>query len=266
MKKTAHIRPAAIIRVLLYAALILFAVLFIAPVAITAGMSLIGEDGTATLRNFDDLLFNTFVFYPMFWNSVLYAAVITLVQFLVIIPCAFGLSQTKIKGRGIIFVFYIIMMMMPLQVTILPNYIGLRDIGLLNTRLGIILPAIFSPFGVVVMRQYMKGMATSTIEAMRLETNSIIKVIIHTVIPQIRVCIFAVGLFVFADCWNMLEQPLLFLDDKTRQTLTIFLSGAEQYEGSVLFPAAVIFMIPVLLVYSFFSSSLEKGLTMGDLS
>ena len=244
--------------------LIFASAVFFLPVAVTAVMSLI-SGGALTPRNYDDLLFNCFVFYPMFWNSVLYAAVITAVQFLVIIPCAFGFAQAKFRGKAALFIFYIILMMMPLQVTILPNYIGLRDLGLLDTRLGIILPAVFSPFGVVVMRQYMKGTDNSTVEAMRLETNSLIKVIIHTVLPQIKTCVFAVGLFVFADCWNMLEQPLLFLKTESLQTLTVFLSDTERYEGSVLFPAAVIFMIPALLLYGFFSGSLEKGLTLGDL-
>lgn len=241
------------------------ALLFLAPVVVTLIMALL-SGSELTLENYSDLLFNCFAFYPMFWNSVLYAGVITLLQFVIIIPCAFGFSQAKFKGKGALFVFYIILMMMPLQVTILPNYIGLRDLGLVNTRLGIILPAVFSPFGVVVMRQYMNGMTQSTIEAMRLETKSVIRIMIHAVIPQIRVCILAVGLFVFADCWNMLEQPMLFLKDETLQTLPVFLSNADSYAGSVMFPAAVIYMIPALLLYGFFSGSLEKGLTFGDRS
>ena len=87
-----------------------------------------------------------------------------------------------------------------------------------------------------------------------------------SVVPQLRVCIFAVALFVFADCWNMLEQPMLFLKDTTLQTVPVVISNAAEYAGSVMFPAAVIFMVPVLLIYLFFSENLEKGLTFGDLS
>lgn len=247
---------------------IIFALLsavFVLPVFATVFLSFYSE-GTLTLQEYKDLLFDCFVFYPMFWNSVLYAAAITLVQLVVIIPCAFGFSQAKFKGKGVLFVFYIVLMMMPLQVTILPNYIGLRDMGLINTPWGIILPMIFSPFGVVVMHQYMKNTDTSVIEATRLETSSIFRVIITSVIPQLKVCIFAVVLFVFADCWNMVEQPMLFLTDDSLKTLSVFISNAQSYTGAVLFPAAVIFLIPVLLLYLFFSDSLEKGLTLGELS
>ena len=245
---------------------IVLVVLFIFPIFMTVIISFLSETNSFTLQNYADLLFNCFIFYPMFWNSILYAAVITAVQLLVIVPCAFGFTQAKFKFKNALFVFYIILMMMPLQVTILPNYIGLRDIGLVNTHLGIILPAIFSPFGVVVMRQYMLGADNSTIEAARLETNSIIKTIMYAVVPQVKICIFAVVLFVFTDCWNMLEQQLLFLNDDNLRTLPVFIGSAGKYAGNVLFPAAVIFIIPILLLYNFFSNSLEKGLTFGDLS
>lgn len=245
--------------------IILAAIVFIAPVAATVLMSFV-SGGELSLQGYADLLFDCFIFYPMFWNSVLYAAVITIVQLAVIIPCAFGFAQAKFRGKGALFVFYIILMMMPLQVTILPNYIGLRDMGLINNGLGIILPMIFSPFGVVVMHQYMKSIDASVIEATRLETSSVVRIILTSVIPQIRICIFAVVLFVFADCWNMVEQPMLFLKDESLKTVSVFIANSGNYVGDVMFPAAVVFMIPVLLLYLFFNENLEKGLTFGDLS
>lgn len=238
----------------------LLAVVFVLPVIATILLSF--SNG---FQGYINLFFDCFVFYPMFWNSVIYAAVITIVQLLVIIPCAFGFSQAKFRGKNVLFTFYIVLMMMPLQVTILPNYIGLRDMGLIDTPLGIILPMIFSPFGVVVMHQYMKNIDNSVIEAARLETSSVIRVMLTSVIPQMRVCIFAVVLFTFADCWNMVEQPMLFLKDDSLKTLSVFITNAQNYEGDVLFPAAVIFIIPVLLLYLFFNENLEKGLTLGEI-
>lgn len=246
-------------------AVFLLAVVFAAPVIATIVLSFSAE-GAPSLQPYADLLFDCFVFYPMFWNSVIYAVVITIVQLVVITPCAFGFSQAQFKGKGALFVFYIVLMMMPLQVTILPNYIGLRDMGLIDTPFAIILPAIFSPFGVVVMHQYMKSIESSVIEAMRLETNSVIRIMLTAVVPQLRVCIFAVVLFVFADCWNMVEQPMLFLKTDSLKTLSVFITNAQNYEGNVLFPAAVMFLVPVLLLYLFFNENLEKGLTLGELS
>ena len=245
--------------------LALIGAVFLLPVILTVIMSFRGEKGFS-LQGYWDLLFDCFVFYPMFWNSIIYSAVITAVQLIVIIPCAFGFSQGKFKGKNGLFVFYIVLMMMPLQVTILPNYIGLRDMGLIDSPFGIILPMIFSPFGVVVMHQYMKSTDSCVIEAARLETNSIVRIMLTSVVPQLRVCISAVALFVFADCWNMVEQPMLFLKTDSLKTLSVFISNAQNYEGNLLFPSAVIFIIPVLLLYLFYGESLEKGLTLGELS
>lgn len=215
--------------------------------------------------HYGELLFDCFPFYPMFWNGIFYAAVITLLQFLVMLPCAFGFRFSHFRGKRWLFFFYVVLMMMPLQVTILPNYIGLRELSILNTRAGIILPMVFSPFGVVVMHQYMQRISNSSIEAARLETSSVLRILLSVVVPQMKPCIFAVGLFVFAEAYNMLEQPMLFLKDDKLKNLAVFISQSDLYSGEVLFPAAVFYILPVFLLYLFCNESLEEGMTFGDL-
>ena len=243
--------------------LLLLAAVFFLPTLATILLSFY-PDGQVGFSGYDELFFDCFKFYTMFWNSVIYAYVITALQLVVILPAAFAFSFARFKGKEALFFFYIILMMMPLQVMILPNYIGLRDMGILNTRAGIILPMIFSPFGVVVLRQYMKSMDSSVIEAMRLETNSIVRILLHAVAPQVKVCLYAVGLFVFAECWNMLEQPMLLLQDENLKTLTVFFSDTKNVNDQVLYPASVVFMIPILLLYLFFHRELERGLTLHE--
>lgn len=248
---------------LLRLALVLLAAVFFLPTLATLLLSFYPE-GKISLSGYDELFFDCFKFYTMFWNSVIYAYVITALQLVVILPAAFAFSFARFRGKEALFFFYIILMMMPLQVMILPNYIGLRDMGILNTRAGIILPMIFSPFGVVVLRQYMKSIDASVIEATRLETNSMIRILLHSVAPQVKVCLYAVGIFVFAECWNMLEQPMLLLQDENLKTLTVFFSNSASYGDRILYPASVLFMIPILLLYLFFHRELERGLTLHD--
>lgn len=243
---------------------IVLAVLFFLPVIVTITFSFYSEKSISA-KNYIDLLFDCFIFYPAFWNSVLYAGVTTIIELFIIIPCAFAFTYAKFKGKGILFMFYVVLMMMPLQVTILPNYIGLRDLRLLDTRLCIILPAVFSPFGVVAVHQYMQGINDSVIEAARLETNSIIRILMHCIIPQVKACIFAAAVFIFSEGWNMLEQPMFYIKNEALQNLSVFISKADNYHGDILFPASVIFFIPALLLYSFFSGYLEKGLTFEDI-
>lgn len=244
--------------------LLLLSAVFFLPTLATILLSFY-SNGTIGIDGYDNLFFECFKFYTMFWNSVIYAYSITALQLLVILPAAFAFSFARFRMKEALFFFYVILMMMPLQVMILPNYIGLRDMGILNTRAGIILPMIFSPFGVVVLRQYMKNIDTSSIEAMRLETNSIIRILLHAVVPQVKVCLYAVGIFIFAECWNMLEQPMLLLQDENLKTLTVFFSNSEKYGELVLYPASVLFMIPILLLYLFFHRELERGLTLHEI-
>ena len=249
---------------LLQLLLLLLSAVFFLPTLATILLSFY-SNGTIGIEGYDNLFFECFKFYTMFWNSVIYAYTITALQLIVILPAAFAFSFARFRMKEALFFFYVILMMMPLQVMILPNYIGLRDMGILNTRAGIILPMIFSPFGVVVLRQYMKNIDSSSIEAMRLETNSIIRILLHAVVPQVKVCLYAVAIFVFAECWNMLEQPMLLLQDENLKTLTVFFSNSEKYGELVLYPASVLFMIPILLLYLFFHRELERGLTLHDI-
>lgn len=242
----------------------ILAVLFLYPVGASIFQSF-WNGSNLNIKGYAGLFTDCFIFYRLFWNSVFYASIITLVQLMVIIPCAFGFVYARFKGKHFLYVVYIMLMMMPLQVTILPNYIGLRDLNLMNHPLGIILPMVFSPFGVVVMHQFMKSMDASMIESARLDTSSMIRILWYTVIPQLRVCIYAVSLFIFCECWNMVEQPLIFVHENKFRTLSTMFSQADLFQPSILASAAVIFMIPVLLLFLLFNENLEEGLTLKEL-
>lgn len=234
------------------------ALLFLFPVVETFFLSFYSSGGF-TLKAWRELFFDCFIFYPMFWNSVLYSSVITAGSLFIIVPGAFGLIMVRGKIAKWIFYLYLVLMMMPLQVTLLPNYIGLRDLHLLNTGMCIILPMLFSVFGTVLMHQYMENMELSQIEAARLETNSVFRILLHIVMPQMKPCIYAVSFFTFIESYNMLEQPMLFLKNKRLQNLTVFIADADQYTGDILFPASVIFIVPVLLFYLLLHESLQQN-------
>ncbi len=85
-------------------------------------------------------------------------------------------------------------------------------------------------------------------------------------LPNLRGGAAAVMVLDLVETWNMVEQPMLFLKDDGLKTLSVFITNAQEYTGEVLFPAAVIFLIPMLILYLFFNENLEKGLTLGDLS
>ena len=263
--------------------ILLLAIIFILPVFLTVIASFADEEqvklifGSDTIKNiiapikltlssYDQLLFDFFPFYTLFWNSVLYSASITFLALFAGFLAAFSFYYSSFRGKKVIYVIYLLLMMMPLQVTILPNYIGLREINLLNTPFAIILPLVFSPFGVIIMRQYMSGLDMDIIEAARLETSSIIRILFKVVVPQIKVCISAVTLFIFVDAWSIVEQPLLLLKDPKLKTMTTLFSDAKEVGTGIFLAASVMYLIPVLIIYFNFSEQLEEGLASGTVS
>lgn len=246
---------------LLLLILLLAGIVFLVPVLLTVIGSFFLEQ-KATTYGYQELFFNCFPFYRMFWNSVLYAVSVTAGSLLISVPAAYAFKFAEFPGKRLWYVLYIVLMMMPLQVMLLPNYIGLRDMKLLNTPYAIILPLLFSPLSVVILHQYMRECDVQVVEAARLETNSCLKIIWHCIVLQIRVCIFAVALLVFAETWNLVEQPLLYLNEDKWRNLSLLFSEAERYEAEVLLPAAVLFMVPVALWYLLFHNELKKGLKL----
>lgn len=235
------------------------AVFFLIPVGMTFARSF-RVSGRFSLEGYQELLFNCFPFYRLFWNSVIYSTLITAGCVLLSVLAAFAFHFAHFPGKKALYVLYIVLMMMPLQVMILPNYIGLRDFGLLNTPAAIVLPLIFSPMGTVIIKQYLEGCNTEVVEAARLETNSSLRVIRHCILPQIRVCVCAVALFLFAEAWNLVEQPMLYVNEDSMRTLSAMFSETEHYHDAVLSPASVLFMAPVLLWYLLYHRELQEGL------
>lgn len=238
--------------------------IFLFPVFFTVFRSfLIMEPGEGASRlslvGYYDILVEEAWYLRGFWNSVCYAAVITILNTIISIPAAYAFKEADFRGKGALYFFYIILMMMPLQVTMLPNYIGLRDMNLLDTRLALILPGIFTPFGVFLMGQYMRGLDRSILEAARLETKSIFQIMIHIALPQVKTCVAALFLFTFAENWNLVEQPQIFLKSEQKQPLSVLLAGQNNTMGTLL-AGCVLFMVPVVILYLYFHESLEDGL------
>ena len=250
--------------------LLFLVVLFLLPVVLTVISSFTAQPNLErsvdlipkgfTIIGYYRLFIESTWYLKGFWNSIFYALVITAFNLVIAIPAAYAFQESMFRGKKLLYFLYIVLMLMPLQVTILPNYIGLRDMNLINTPWAIILPGIFSPFGVFLLYQYMQGIEKSTIESARLETNSIVQIIQFIVLPQVKTCILALFVFIFAENWNLVEQPNVYLKDIDKMPLSVLLAMDMGYEAMTLFSGSVLFMIPVVILYLYFHESLEVGL------
>ncbi len=207
------------------------------------------------------VLFKSPEYLLKFWNSVILVVPITFFQVVVALFASYGFARYDGKLKQIIFFSYIILMLMPYQVTLVPNFLVADKLGILNTRWAIILPGIFSPFSVFLLTKVMKRIPTSYIEAAKLDGASEWQIFRHICLPLCKSAIFSVTLLVFIDYWNMVEQPLILLENKEMHPLSVFLSEINTGDVGLAFAVAVIYMIPTLLMFLYGEDYLVEGIT-----
>ncbi|MBQ4382127.1 MAG: carbohydrate ABC transporter permease [Oscillospiraceae bacterium] len=195
-----------------------------------------------------------------FWNSVILVVPITLLQLVIASVAAYGFTRWRGKIRAAIFFFYVILMLMPYQVTLVPNYIVSDFLGILYTRSAIILPGAFAPFSVFLLTKYMRRIPVSLIEAAKLDGASEFYIFFRVCLPQCRAALYSIALLVFIDYWNMVEQPLVLLKDETQQPLSVYLSSINAGEVGLAFAVATIYMVPTLLLFLHGEDYLVEGI------
>ena len=196
-----------------------------------------------------------------FWNSVIYVLPIVLFQLVVAAGAAYSFSRVDTKFRSLVFFVYIILMLMPYQVTLVPNYLVIDRLNLLNTRWAIILPGIFSPFSVFILTKYMKRIPSSIVEAAKLDGCGELSIFFRIYLPLCQSTLFSVAILVFIDYWNMVEQPLILLKDEELYPLSVFLSKINQGDTGVALAIAVIYMVPPVLLFLYSEDYLIEGIS-----
>lgn len=195
-----------------------------------------------------------------FWNSVLLTAPVVLLQTAVACMAAYGFSRYRGRGRNALFFGYVILMLMPAQVTLVPNYLVAKQLNLLDTRWAIIFPGIFSPFAVFILTKSMRRIPKGSLEAARLDGASEWKVFTKICVPSVKGAMFSVMILIFIDYWNLVEQVLILLTDTDKQPLSVFLSQINSGEISLAFAAASIYMIPAILLFLYAEDYLVEGI------
>lgn len=195
-----------------------------------------------------------------FWNSIILVAPIVVLQVVVASVAAYSFTRWRGKIRSGIFFFYVILMLMPYQVTLVPNYLVSQWLGIINTRWSIILPGIFAPFSVFLLTKYMRRIPYSLIEAAKVDGAGEWEIFTRICMPQCRAAIVSVAILVFIDYWNMVEQPLILLQDADSQPLSVFLSSINSGEIGLAFAMATVYMIPSLLIFLAGEEYLVEGI------
>ncbi|WP_238192068.1 carbohydrate ABC transporter permease [Paenibacillus sp. L3-i20] len=218
-----------------------------------------------SLEQYGEILVSGPKFLIMFWNSVFLVVPIIVGQTLVAALAAYAFSKLKFRGRETMFLVYVLTMLMPFQVTLVPNYIMADKLGLLHTANAIILPGIFAAFGVFMLRQFMLYIPYAYIEAAKLDGAGHLRIFCTIIVPMVKPGIAALIVLLFVDYWNMVEQPLIFLDDPFKQPLSVYLATINEDELGVAFAASMLYMTPMLLLFLYAESYFIEGIQLSGI-
>ena len=213
-----------------------------------------------TIRAYVELLFDTPEFFVMFWNSVKIVFFSVGGQLIFGIPAAWGFSRYNFKFKRFLFTIYIVLMLMPFQVTMLSSYLVLDKLHLLNTHGSLILPAIFSTFSVFIMYRFFCNIPESIIESARIDGASEIKIFMKIGITLGMPGIMSAVVLQFLEYWNLIEQPLTFLKDKALWPLSIYLPNITLENADIAFTASAVTLIAAIIVFFAGQSYLEQGI------
>ncbi len=213
-----------------------------------------------SFSQYSTVLLKTPEYLLKFWNSVIYVLPIVVFQLVVASGAAYCFARVSTKFRALVFFIYVILMLMPYQVTLVPNYLVINELGLLNTRWAIILPGIFSPFAVFILTKYMRRVPQAVTEAAQLDGANEWQIFLTMFLPLSRGVIFSVAILVFIDYWNMVEQPLILLTDTELYPLSVFLSKINESDTGVALAIAVIYMVPPVLLFLYSEDYLIEGI------
>lgn len=211
-------------------------------------------------------VFERFPFLRAIDNSLLIAVCYTLLTLVSASMAAFAFTKIQFKGSGFLLGLYLATMMIPTQVTMIPLFVVMNQIGLINHYSSVILPAIFRPFAVFLLAQQMRTIPPDYMDAARIDGAGVWRIWRQVTLPLCAPALATLAVTNFMDSWNDYLWPLLMLTDKAKMTLPIALStlnGQYDTEYNVMMAGSLISMIPIILIYIFAQKYFKHGLMAG---
>lgn len=218
-----------------------------------------------TFENYKKLLLETPQFFVLFWNSVKMAGCILIGQLLVGVPAAWSFAVYRFRFGKAVFTLYVVLMLLPFQVMMLSNYLVLDQLGIMNTQWAVILPAAFSTFPVFICYGGFRQIPAAMLESARIDGAGEAAVFIKIGLPLGKGGILSALVLGFLEYWNLMEQPLAFLDNKELWPLSLYLPEITWQQAGYAFAASVITLIPSVFVFLMGQDYLEQGIVYAGL-
>lgn len=197
-----------------------------------------------------------------FWKSIGLCSVIAAGQLAVGCLAGMAFAKYRFRGKQVWFALMVLFMLLPVQAALVPNYLILSRLGLLGSYWALILPAVFSPFSTFLMTLVFQGVPMELLEAARLDGAGTLRTLVSVLVPAAKPGVACLVVLVFVDNWNMVEQPMVFLDSVQQFPLSVFLASMSGYNYSLQYVCGVLCLIPVTLLFLFFNEELSEGIVV----
>lgn len=218
-----------------------------------------------TFQNYGRLLFQTPQFFVLFWNSMKLVVFILAGQLLIGVPAAWAFAVYRVRGSRALFSLYVVLMLLPFQVTMLSSYLVLNGLSLLNTHMAIILPAVFSTFPIFLTYGGFRAIPYQLFEAARIDGAGELTIFLQIGLPLGRSGLLSAMVLGFLEYWNLMEQPLAFLEDKSLWPLSLYLPEISWQQAGYAMCASFITLIPAAFVFVLGQDYLEQGIIYSGL-
>lgn len=218
-----------------------------------------------TFEHYGRLLFLTPSFFVLFWNSVKLVICILTGQLLVGVPAAWAFAAYQVRGSRALFALYVVLMLLPFQVTMLSSYLVLDRLSLMNTHAAIILPAVFSTLPIFLTYGGFRAIPPQLFEAARIDGASELRIFLTMGLPLGKSGILSAIVLGFLEYWNLMEQPLAFLEEKALWPLSLYLPEISWLQAGFALCASFVTLIPAAFVFVLGQDYLEQGIIYSGL-
>lgn len=241
----------------------IFAFISIAPFVYVLALSFITWEGV-TFGYYYDVFLRTSQYLTRFWKSLLICLAIVAGQLIVSVLAGYGFAKCSFPGRDALLFILMILMVLPLQVTLAPNYIMLDKLGLLDTYYALILPSVFIPLGTFILTQSFKSVSDDIIDAARLDGCGLFQLLGRVVLPMNTSGLVCVTLLSFLDGWNMVEQPIAYIKDFRRYPISVALAYVPPADPALQLVCCVLVVLPPLFLFTCFNRELVEGIVLAE--
>ncbi|WP_274362592.1 carbohydrate ABC transporter permease [Paenibacillus thermotolerans] len=201
-----------------------------------------------------------------YFNSIYISLLVVLLQLFTCSLAAFSFAKINFPFRNVLFILFVAMMMVPEQVTIIPLYLIMKEIGWLDTHLSIIVPpALFSAFGVFLLRQFFLTIPKDLDEAAIVDGASLPTIYFRIMLPLVKPSLSALGIFTFLYMWNNFFHPVIFLSTPNLYTVPLMLNmfkGLYITDWTLMMAGSTIALVPALIAYLFTQRYVIEGIAM----